>query len=41
MVGLCCRIDDEHPIKAKNGVCPVCATRVGVDIVAYKNWNMS
>lgn len=22
-------------------VCPVCATRVGVDIVAYKNWNMS
>ncbi|CAI0551615.1 unnamed protein product [Linum tenue] len=32
IVGLCCHIDDEHPVEAKNGVCPVCAMRVGVDI---------
>ncbi|CAN1219662.1 Protein DEHYDRATION-INDUCED 19 homolog 3 [Linum perenne] len=32
IVGLCCHIDDEHPVEAKNGVCPVCAMRVGVDM---------
>ncbi|XP_057502517.1 protein DEHYDRATION-INDUCED 19 homolog 3-like [Actinidia eriantha] len=32
---LCCHIDDEHPVEATNGVCPVCATRVGVDMVAH------
>ncbi|OAY43984.1 protein DEHYDRATION-INDUCED 19 homolog 3 [Manihot esculenta] len=35
IVGLCCHIDDEHPMEAKNGVCPVCAMRVGVDMVAH------
>lgn len=35
IVGLCCHIDDEHPVEAQNGVCPVCATRVGVDMVAH------
>ncbi|KAK8698057.1 hypothetical protein V6N13_114188 [Hibiscus sabdariffa] len=35
IVGLCCHIDDEHPTEAKNGVCPVCAVRVGVDMVAH------
>ncbi|XP_021772793.1 protein DEHYDRATION-INDUCED 19 homolog 6-like [Chenopodium quinoa] len=35
IVGLCCHIDNEHPIEAKNGVCPVCAMRVGVDMVAH------
>ncbi|KAL2459298.1 Protein DEHYDRATION-INDUCED 19-like protein 3 [Forsythia ovata] len=30
IVGLCCHIDDEHAIEAKNGVCPVCAKRVGL-----------
>lgn len=35
IVGLCCHIDDEHPVEAKNGVCPVCAVRVGVDMVAH------
>uniref|UniRef100_A0A2P2KHH8 Uncharacterized protein MANES_09G174600 n=3 Tax=Rhizophora mucronata TaxID=61149 RepID=A0A2P2KHH8_RHIMU len=35
IVGLCCHIDDEHPKEAKNGVCPVCAMRVGVDMVAH------
>ncbi|KAM2243584.1 hypothetical protein ACFX1S_010389 [Malus domestica] len=35
IVGLCCHIDEEHPMEAKNGVCPVCAMRVGVDMVAH------
>ncbi|XP_022741567.1 protein DEHYDRATION-INDUCED 19 homolog 4-like isoform X1 [Durio zibethinus] len=35
IVGLCCHIDEEHPVEAKNGVCPVCAKRVGVDIVSH------
>ncbi|GLT94845.1 hypothetical protein SLE2022_125630 [Rubroshorea leprosula] len=35
IVGLCCHIDDEHPVEAKNGVCPVCTVRVGVDMVAH------
>lgn len=35
IVGLCCHIDDEHPAEAKNGVCPVCAMRVGIDMVAH------
>ncbi|GAB2287292.1 hypothetical protein Dimus_021672 [Dionaea muscipula] len=35
IVGLCCHVDDEHTGDAKNGVCPVCATRVGVDMVAH------
>ncbi|KAL6324166.1 hypothetical protein AAG906_006437 [Vitis piasezkii] len=35
IVGLCCHIDDEHPVEAKNGVCPICAIRVGVDMVAH------
>ncbi|PWA66984.1 drought-responsive family protein [Artemisia annua] len=35
IVGLCCHIDDHHHLDSKNGVCPVCAVRVGVDMVAH------
>ncbi|KAF5465414.1 hypothetical protein F2P56_015425 [Juglans regia] len=35
VVGLCCHIDEEHPREAKNGVCPICAKRVGMDIVGH------
>lgn len=35
IAGLCCHIDDEHPVEAKNGVCPVCAARVGMDMVGH------
>ncbi|CAN8269949.1 unnamed protein product [Cochlearia groenlandica] len=35
IVGLCCHIDEEHPLEAKNGVCPVCTKRVGLDIVGH------
>ncbi|KAL3636961.1 hypothetical protein CASFOL_019260 [Castilleja foliolosa] len=35
IMGLCCHIDDEHPVEAGNGVCPVCEMRVNVDMVAH------
>ncbi|XP_008797402.2 protein DEHYDRATION-INDUCED 19 homolog 2-like isoform X1 [Phoenix dactylifera] len=35
IVGLCCHIDEEHPVEAKNGVCPVCASRVGTNMVGH------
>ncbi|KAM7280895.1 hypothetical protein ACFE04_008029 [Oxalis oulophora] len=35
ILGLCCHIDEDHPIQAKNGVCPVCEKRVGSDIVSH------
>lgn len=35
VVSLCCHIDDHHPIQAKNGVCPVCGKKVGVDLVGH------
>ncbi|KAK4782467.1 hypothetical protein SAY86_016569 [Trapa natans] len=35
IVGLCCHIDDEHPVEAKNGICPICAMRAGMDMVAH------
>ncbi|CAA0817542.1 Protein DEHYDRATION-INDUCED 19 homolog 3 [Striga hermonthica] len=35
MVGLCCHIDEMHPVSAKNGVCPVCARNVGSDLVRH------
>ncbi|KAL7104884.1 hypothetical protein ACP275_07G009500 [Erythranthe tilingii] len=35
IVGLCCHIDEEHAIEAKNGVCPVCAKKIGSDLVRH------
>ncbi|KAK3002484.1 hypothetical protein RJ639_020337 [Escallonia herrerae] len=35
MVGLCCHMDEEHTVEAENGVCPVCAKRVGMDLVGH------
>lgn len=35
ILGLCCHIDDEHQLESRNGVCPVCAMRVGFDMVAH------
>ncbi|XP_010549572.1 PREDICTED: protein DEHYDRATION-INDUCED 19 [Tarenaya hassleriana] len=35
IIGLCCHLDDEHPLEAKNGVCPVCSLRVGVDMISH------
>ncbi|KAK9072854.1 hypothetical protein SSX86_009289 [Deinandra increscens subsp. villosa] len=35
IVGLCCHIDEEHTLQAKNGVCPICAKRVGAGLVSH------
>ncbi|RID43531.1 hypothetical protein BRARA_I00386 [Brassica rapa] len=35
ILGLCCHMDEEHPVEAKNGVCPVCSKKVGLDIVGH------
>ncbi|XP_015891984.1 protein DEHYDRATION-INDUCED 19 isoform X1 [Ziziphus jujuba] len=35
LVGLCCHIDDEHHSEARSVVCPVCATRVGMNMVGH------
>ncbi|KAK7303727.1 hypothetical protein RJT34_14640 [Clitoria ternatea] len=35
VVSLCCHIDQDHPLQAKNGVCPVCGKKVGVDLVGH------
>ncbi|KAL3641907.1 hypothetical protein CASFOL_012722 [Castilleja foliolosa] len=35
VVGMCCHIDEEHSDEASNGTCPVCAKRVGSDLVRH------
>ncbi|VVB15223.1 unnamed protein product [Arabis nemorensis] len=35
IVSLCCHVDEDHPMDAKNGVCPVCAVKVSSDMVAH------
>ncbi|KAM3337433.1 Protein DEHYDRATION-INDUCED 19 -like protein 7 [Capsicum chinense] len=35
VVGLCCHIDEDHAVEAKNGLCPVCAKRVGTNLVGH------
>ncbi|XP_023747054.1 protein DEHYDRATION-INDUCED 19 homolog 4 isoform X2 [Lactuca sativa] len=35
IVGLCCHIDEEHTVQAKNGVCPICAKKVGTGLVSH------
>ncbi|THU44130.1 hypothetical protein C4D60_Mb02t04160 [Musa balbisiana] len=35
IIGLCYHIDDEHPGESKDGVCPVCAGRVEMDMVDH------
>nr|AIN39825.1 hypothetical protein [Zoysia matrella] len=34
-VGLCCHIEDEHAVESKTGMCPICATRVGMDLIGH------
>ncbi|XP_074320355.1 protein DEHYDRATION-INDUCED 19 homolog 4-like [Silene latifolia] len=35
IVGLFCHMDEEHQVELKNGVCPICVKRVGVDMVGH------
>ncbi|XP_047340513.1 protein DEHYDRATION-INDUCED 19 homolog 4 isoform X2 [Impatiens glandulifera] len=35
VIGLCCHMDEEHASEVKRGICPVCAKRVGMDLVGH------
>lgn len=35
VIGLCCHMDDEHASEVKKGICPICAKRVGMDLVGH------
>uniref|UniRef100_A0A9I9CQ14 Di19 zinc-binding domain-containing protein n=1 Tax=Cucumis melo TaxID=3656 RepID=A0A9I9CQ14_CUCME len=35
LVELCCHIDDEHPLEANFGICPICSTSVGENMVGH------
>ncbi|KAK9672961.1 hypothetical protein RND81_12G137600 [Saponaria officinalis] len=35
IVGLFCHMDEDHQVESKNGVCPICAKRVGADMVGH------
>ncbi|KAK8693804.1 hypothetical protein V6N13_071373 [Hibiscus sabdariffa] len=35
LLGLCCHIDEEHHLEAGHGVCPICAQRVGMNMVDH------
>lgn len=35
IVGLCCHIEEEHYDEARKGVCPMCGTSVGADLVEH------
>ncbi|KAK3194192.1 hypothetical protein Dsin_025502 [Dipteronia sinensis] len=44
LVGLCCHIEEDHPIEAKSGICPFCAVKVGIDLfghIASQHGNIS
>lgn len=35
IVGLVCHVDEEHQVEVKHGLCPICAKKVGVEMVAH------
>ncbi|GAB2294300.1 hypothetical protein Dimus_028510 [Dionaea muscipula] len=35
VVGLFCHMEEDHPMEVRDGVCPVCAKRVGIDMVSH------
>lgn len=35
VLGLCCHIDSEHRMDVKHGICPVCITKVGINMVSH------
>ncbi|XP_023548707.1 protein DEHYDRATION-INDUCED 19-like [Cucurbita pepo subsp. pepo] len=35
LVELCCHIDDEHPLEANFGICPICSSSVGENMVGH------
>ncbi|EYU46770.1 hypothetical protein MIMGU_mgv1a023050mg, partial [Erythranthe guttata] len=39
VLGLCCHIDADHRMEVKPGICPVCATKVGINMASHKHRN--
>ncbi|KAI3449433.1 hypothetical protein Pfo_006098 [Paulownia fortunei] len=35
VLGLCCHIDADHRMDVKPGICPVCATKVGINMASH------
>lgn len=35
VLGLCCHIDSEHRLETKSGICPLCASNVGMSMAAH------
>ncbi|KAL7151127.1 hypothetical protein ABFS83_04G010600 [Erythranthe nasuta] len=35
VLGLCCHIDADHRMEVKPGICPVCATKVGINMASH------
>ncbi|XP_073283928.1 protein DEHYDRATION-INDUCED 19 homolog 3-like [Primulina huaijiensis] len=35
VLGLCCHIDADHRVEVKPGICPFCATRVGINMASH------
>ncbi|KAI3783211.1 hypothetical protein L2E82_13276 [Cichorium intybus] len=34
-LGLCVHLEDQHPIEIKSGVCPLCATNMGRNMISH------
>ncbi|KAG8389532.1 hypothetical protein BUALT_Bualt02G0239100 [Buddleja alternifolia] len=37
VLGLCCHIDADHRMEVKPGICPVCATKVRINMASHTN----
>ncbi|PIN24167.1 hypothetical protein CDL12_03117 [Handroanthus impetiginosus] len=35
VLGLCCHIDADHRMEVKPGICPVCVTKVGINMASH------
>ncbi|XP_073156361.1 protein DEHYDRATION-INDUCED 19 homolog 4-like [Henckelia pumila] len=35
VLGLCCHIDADHRVEVKPGICPFCATRLGINMASH------
>ncbi|KAL8160704.1 hypothetical protein V2J09_002241 [Rumex salicifolius] len=35
ILGLCCHIEEAHPVESKKGICPICGVLVGVNLIDH------
>lgn len=35
VLGLCCHIDADHRVEVKPGICPICTTKIGVNMASH------